>query len=185
MLDRIDLLILDVDGVLTDGRIIYDSRGVDVKEFDVLDGQGVKYWLRVGHQAAILSGRSSRTIRIRAKDIGVDAVYEDAKDKLPVFEKILKRFGRTADRACCIGDDLPDLPVLARAGFAVATAGASDEVKRIAHYVTQHAGGAGAVRETVELVLKHQGRWDDILARYTNQLPAGLPASRRPRRSDR
>ena len=185
MLDRIDLLILDVDGVLTDGRIIYDSRGVDVKAFDVMDGQAVKYWLRAGHQAAVLSGRASKTIRIRARDIGIDAVYEDAKDKLPVFEKILKRFGRTPDRVCCIGDDLPDLPVLARAGFAVATAGASPEVKRVAHYVTQHAGGAGAVREAIELLLKYQGRWGQILERYTNQLPADLPASRRPRRGDR
>jgi 3-deoxy-D-manno-octulosonate 8-phosphate phosphatase (KDO 8-P phosphatase) len=181
MLDKIDLLILDVDGVLTDGRIIYDSRGVDVKEFDVSDGQGVKYWLRVGHRAAILSGRASRTIRIRAKDIGIDAVFENAKDKLPAFEKILKRFGRTADRVCCIGDDLPDLPLLARAGFAVATAGAAPEVKRAAHYVTKHGGGAGAVREAIELVLKYQGRWDGILERYTGQLPADLPGSRRPR----
>jgi 3-deoxy-D-manno-octulosonate 8-phosphate phosphatase (KDO 8-P phosphatase) len=184
MLDKIDLLILDVDGVLTDGRIIYDSRGVDVKEFDVMDGQAVRYWLRAGHKAAILSGRASRTIRIRAKDIGIDAVYENAKDKLPVFEKALKRFGRTADRVCCIGDDLPDLPLLAQAGFAVATAGASAEVKRVAHYVTCHRGGAGAVREVIELVLKYQGRWDEILDRYTSQLPAGLPASRRPRRGD-
>jgi 3-deoxy-D-manno-octulosonate 8-phosphate phosphatase (KDO 8-P phosphatase) len=185
MLDKIDLLILDVDGVLTDGRIIYDSRGADVKAFDVQDGQGVKYWLRAGHEAAILSGRSSRTIRIRARDIGVDVVCEGAKDKMPAFEKLLKRFGRTADRACCIGDDLPDLPLLARAGFAVATAGACDEVKRIAHYVTAHAGGAGAVREAVELILKRQGRWDAVLERYSRQLPAGLPASRRPRGSDR
>jgi len=184
MLNKIDMLILDVDGVLTDGRIIYDSRGADVKAFDVQDGQGVKYWLRVGHQAAVLSGRASRTIRIRAKDIGIDAVYEDAKDKLPVFEKILKRFGRTADRVCCIGDDLPDLPLLARAGFAVATAGASDEVKRAAHYVTKHAGGAGAVRETIELILKYQGRWGEILQRYRSQLPADLPASRRPPKGD-
>jgi 3-deoxy-D-manno-octulosonate 8-phosphate phosphatase (KDO 8-P phosphatase) len=182
MLDEIDLLVLDVDGVLTDGRIIYDSRGADVKAFNVLDGQAVKYWLRVGHQAAILSGRASRTLRIRARDIGVGAVYEDAKDKLPVFGKILKRFGGTADRACYIGDDLLDLPVLARAGFAAATAGAADEVKRMAHYVTQHEGGAGAVREVVELILKHQGLWGQVLKRYTDQFPSDLPACRRPRR---
>jgi 3-deoxy-D-manno-octulosonate 8-phosphate phosphatase (KDO 8-P phosphatase) len=149
-----------------------------------MDGQGVKYWLRTGHQAAVISGRASRTIRIRAGDIGIDAVYENAKDKLPVFEKVLKRFGRTADRVCCIGDDLPDLPLLARAGFAVATAGASAEVKRVAHYVTSRGGGAGAVREIIELLLKYQGRWAEVLKRYTNQLPGGLPASRRPRRGD-
>ncbi|MBM4019171.1 MAG: phenylphosphate carboxylase subunit delta [Planctomycetes bacterium] len=182
MLDRIDLLILDVDGVLTDGRIIYDSRGADVKAFNVLDGQGVKYWLRVGHEAAILSGRASRTIRIRAGDIGIEAVYENAKDKLPVLEKILKRFGRAADRACYIGDDLVDLPVMARVGFAVATAGAAPEARRMAHYVTRSGGGAGAVRETIELILRYQGRWGDVLNRYTDQLPDDLPALRRPRK---
>ena len=180
MLDKIDLLVLDVDGVLTDGRIIYDSRGADIKAFHVADGQGVKYWLRVGHEAAILSGRSSRTIRIRARDIGIKAVYEDAKDKRPVLEKILKRFGRTPEQVCYVGDDLVDLPVMARVGFAVAVAGAVPEVKRIAHYVTRQPGGAGAVRETVELILKYQGRWDDVLARYRDRLPADLPAGRTP-----
>ena len=180
MLDKIDLLVLDVDGVLTDGRIIYDSRGADIKAFHVADGQGVKYWLRVGHEAAILSGRSSRTIRIRARDIGIKAVYEDAKDKRPVLENILKRFGRTPEQVCYVGDDLVDLPVMARVGFAVAVAGAVPEVKRIAHYVTRQPGGAGAVRETVELILKYQGRWDDVLARYRDRLPPDLPAGRTP-----
>ena len=182
MLDRIDLLILDVDGVLTDGRIIYDSRGADVKAFHVVDGQGVKYWLRIGHQAAILSGRASRTIRIRARDIGIDAVYENAKDKLPVLEQILKRFGRTPDRACYVGDDLLDLPVMAHVGFAAATAGAPDEVQRMAHYVTRRPGGAGAVREVVELILRYQGRWGQVLKRYTDQLPVAWATARRPRR---
>jgi len=180
MLDKIDLLVLDVDGVLTDGRIIYDSRGADIKAFHVADGQAVKYWLRVGHEAAIISGRSSRTIRMRAHDIGIKAVYEDAKDKRPALEKILKRFRRTPERACYVGDDLVDLPVMARVGFAVAVAGAAPEVKRIAHYVTRQPGGAGAVRETVELILKYQGLWDDVLARYRDRLPPGLPPGRVP-----
>ena len=111
--------------------------------FDAHDGQAVRYWLRAGHEAAILSGRGSKTIRRRAREIGIEHVYEDATDKLPVFEKILKRFGRTADRVCYVGDDLVDLPVMARVGFAVATAGAVDEVRRIAHYVTRRPGGAG------------------------------------------
>jgi 3-deoxy-D-manno-octulosonate 8-phosphate phosphatase (KDO 8-P phosphatase) len=104
----------------------------------------------------------------------------DAKDKLPVFEKILKRFRRAADRVCYIGDEFVDLPVMARVGFAVATAGAVDEVKRTAHYVTQGAGGAGAVRETIQLILEYQGRWADVTARYRDRLPQDLPARRRP-----
>jgi 3-deoxy-D-manno-octulosonate 8-phosphate phosphatase (KDO 8-P phosphatase) len=180
MLDQIDLLVLDVDGVLTDGGIIYDSRGGDIKRFDVQDGQGVRYWLRAGHQAAVLSGRGSRTIRRRANEIGIENVFEDAKDKLPVFEKILKRLDLTADRVCYMGDDLVDLPVMARVGFAVATPGAVDEVKRVAHYVTKRPGGHGAVRETIELILKYQDRWQDICRRYQDQLPPDLPAARRP-----
>jgi len=185
MLDRIDLLILDVDGVLTDGRIVYDSRGADVKAFHVLDGQGIKYWRRAGHEAAILSGRASRTIRIRAAELGIRAVYLNAKDKRPALEKILKRFRRAADRACYIADDLVDLPVMARVGFAVATAGAVEEVKHIAHYVTRRPGGAGAVRETIELILKYQGLWDGVTQRYRDRLPPDLPASRRPWRDPR
>jgi len=184
MLDRIDLLVLDVDGVLTDGRIVYDSRGADVKFFHVIDGQGVKYWTRVGHEAAILSGKSSRTIRRRAKEIGIRVVYEDVKDKLPVFRKILKRMGRTADRACYIGDDLVDLPVMAEVGFAVATPAAAAEVKRLAHYVTQQPGGAGAVRETIELVLSYQGLWEGVLRRYRDRTEVEIPAIRRPWRED-
>jgi 3-deoxy-D-manno-octulosonate 8-phosphate phosphatase (KDO 8-P phosphatase) len=182
MLSNIDLLIMDVDGVLTDGRIIYDSRGADIKAYHVLDGQGIRYWYRVGHEAAILSGRSSTTIRRRAKELGIRAVCMDATDKLPVFLKLLKRLGRTPDRVCYIGDDLVDLPVLARVGFAVATPGAMDDVKRMAHYVTRAAGGNGAVREVIEKILRYQGRWADILRRYEDQLPADLPAARRPRR---
>jgi len=176
MLDRIDLLVMDVDGVLTDGRIVYDSRGADVKAFHVLDGQAVKYWRRAGHKAAILSGRASSTIRRRAEELEIRTVVEDAKVKWPAFQKILKRLRRTADRVCYIGDDLPDLPVMARVGFAVATAGAVEEVKRAAHYVTRHEGGAGAVREAVELILKYQDRWDDLLQRYLE----GLPVARHP-----
>jgi len=185
VLDPISLLILDVDGVLSDGRIIYDSRGADVKAFHVLDGQGVKYWLRVGHQAAVLSGRASKTIRRRATEIGIRAVYTGAKDKLPVFEKILKRFRVGAESVCYVGDDLVDIPVMARAGFAVATPAAVAEVKRLAHYVTRAEGGAGAVRETIELILRYQGRWAEVTERYQDRLPDGLPAARCPWRDPR
>jgi len=183
MLDAIDFLVLDVDGVLTDGRIVYDSRGGEIKFYHTLDGQGIRYWLRAGHEAAILSGRSSPAIRQRAKEVGIQAIYEGAKDKLPVFEKMLKRFKRTPDRVCYIGDDLVDIPSMSYAGLAVAVANAADEVKRVAHYVTRRPGGSGAVREAIELVLKHQGRWAPLMDRYEKQLRPGLPASRRPWRA--
>ena len=183
MLERINLLVLDVDGVMTDGRIVYDARGTETKAFHVREGQGVKYWLRAGHEAAILSGRASPIIRRRAEEIGIKAVYEDAKDKLPVFEKILKRFRRKAENVCYIGDDLPDLPILARAGFAVAPADAVADARRIAHYVARSRGGAGAIRETVELILEYQGLWAGVTRRYAERLPGDLPPARHPWRT--
>jgi 3-deoxy-D-manno-octulosonate 8-phosphate phosphatase (KDO 8-P phosphatase) len=183
VLDRINLLVLDVDGVLTDGRIVYGPRGTEIKRFHVRDGQGVQYWLRAGHAAAILSGRTSPITVRRAKEMGIEAVYEGAKFKLPALEKILADFKAKAECVCCIGDDLPDLPVLARVGFAVAVADAADEVKRVAHYVTKHRGGRGAVREVIELILKYQDRWADVTRRYADALPANLPAARHPWRA--
>ena len=180
MLDRIRLLVLDVDGVLTDGRIIYDSAGAETKVFHAADGQGLKYWLRAGHQAAILSGREGEAVQRRADELGIELVRMGAKDKLPAFEELLQQAGATAKETACMGDDLVDLPVLARAGFAVAVPAAPDEVRRVAHYVTRAPGGAGAVREVIELVLKYQDRWADVTRRYEERLPADLPGARRP-----
>ena len=180
MLDSIGLLVLDVDGVLADGRIVLDARGTEVKTFHCLDGQGLKYWLRAGHQAAVLSGRASKAASRRAAELGIEAVYLGIKDKLPAFEKILKRFRASAENTCYVGDDLVDIPPMARAGFAVAPADAVDEVKRVAHYVTAAGGGAGAVRETIELILSYQGLWDGVTRRYRDRLPGGLPARRNP-----
>lgn len=180
MLDRIRLLVLDVDGVLTDGRIIYDSAGAETKVFHAADGQGLKYWLRAGHQAAILSGREGEAVQRRADELGIELVRMGAKDKLPAFEELLQQAGCSAEETACMGDDLVDLPVLARAGFAVAVPAAPDEVRRVAHYVTRAPGGAGAVREVIELVLKYQDRWADVTRRYEERLPADLPGARRP-----
>jgi len=183
VLDRIRLLVLDVDGVLTDGRIVYDSAGAEVKAFSAADGQGVKYWLRAGHQAAILTGRESETIGRRADELGIRFLRTGVKDKLPAFEELLEEAGCTAAETCAVGDDLPDLPVLARAGLAVAVPAAPEAVRRLAHYVTRAQGGAGAVRETVELLLVYQDRWRDVTRRYEDRLPGRLPRARRPWRA--
>jgi len=183
VLDSISLLVLDVDGVLADGRIVLDGRGNDVKTFNCLDGQGIKYWLRAGHRAAVLSGRESKAAAKRAAELGIKAVYMGIKDKLPGFETILKRFRASPEAVCYVGDDLVDIPPMARAGFAVAPANAVAEVKRVAHYVTAAAGGAGAVRETIELILTYQGRWNNVTRRYRDRLPGHLPALRNPWRN--
>jgi 3-deoxy-D-manno-octulosonate 8-phosphate phosphatase (KDO 8-P phosphatase) len=165
-LSKIRLLILDVDGVLTDGRIIFDSAGHETKEFHVRDGSGLKYWIRSGGQAAILSGRESQIVLRRAEELGVTLVEQGAQDKLPGLERLLVAAGCTAEEAAYIGDDLPDLPVFHRVGFRVAVADAVAEVRAAADYVTQAPGGRGAVRETVELLLKAQNRWPRIMERY-------------------
>jgi len=164
---RIRLLVCDVDGVLTDGRIIYDSTGAETKQFHVRDGSGLKYWMRAGHTAALLSGRSCAATERRAAELGISLVEQGAKDKWPAMERILQAAGCTADEAAYVGDDLPDLPVMLRVGCPVAVADAVAEVRAAAHRVTALGGGQGAVREVIEWILKAQGRWDAIMARYT------------------
>ena len=165
-LSAIRLLVCDVDGVLTDGRIIYDTSGAETKQFHVRDGSGLKYWLRAGRQAALLSGRSCEATGRRAAELGITILEQGAKDKWPAMERILEAAGCSADQVAYVGDDLPDLPVMHRVGFRVAVADASAEVRTVADYVTQTPGGRGAVREVVELILKAQGRWQAIIQRY-------------------
>jgi 3-deoxy-D-manno-octulosonate 8-phosphate phosphatase (KDO 8-P phosphatase) len=163
---KIELLVLDVDGVLTDGRIVLTPSGDEIKSFHVRDGSGMKYWKRVGKKLAIISGRGSAAVNIRAKDLGVDRVALNAKDKLPAYEAILRELEVGPEGTAVIGDDLPDLPLLWRCAFPVAVADAPEEVRREVKYVTSAAGGAGAVREVIELVLKRTGQWASILSRY-------------------
>lgn len=163
---RIRFMILDVDGVMTDGAIIYTAEGDELKSFDVKDGAGIKYWLRVGHGAGIVTGRSSPAVMRRAKELGIDLVEMNAKNKLPAFRKILEKAGVTPEETVVVGDDLPDYPLVLRAGLGVAVADAVDEVREVADMVTEKRGGHGAVREVVERILKAQNRWQDILARY-------------------
>jgi 3-deoxy-D-manno-octulosonate 8-phosphate phosphatase (KDO 8-P phosphatase) len=167
---EVELLLLDVDGVLTDGSIIYGSTGEELKRFHVRDGAGLKVWLAAGKRAAVISGRASPAVERRAAELGIAPVVQGCADKAAAFAAILAGAGLTAVQVCAIGDDLPDLAVLTRAGLAVAVADACPEVRAAAHFVTVTPGGHGAVRETVEWLLKLQGRWDALVARYR---PAG------------
>jgi 3-deoxy-D-manno-octulosonate 8-phosphate phosphatase (KDO 8-P phosphatase) len=160
---RVEMLILDVDGVLTDGRIIYDDAGREMKCFHVRDGSGLEAWRAAGKRAAILSGRRSPAVEQRAKELGISPVMQGDADKLAAFGRLLKETGIAEERVCYVGDDLPDLPVLARAGLAVAVANACREVRAASHYVTRASGGQGAVRETIEWILGCQGRWDEVI----------------------
>lgn len=162
-LKNIKALILDVDGVLTDGKIIYDSKGNEIKHFDVQDGFGIIFFQRAGYKTAIISARYSKTVTLRAKDLKIHRTIQNAFPKTAAFEKILKEFNLKTEEVCFIGDDLPDLPVLKKVGFSVGVANASIEVKKHVHYVTKRAGGHGAVREVIEMILQSQNKWDDVL----------------------
>jgi YrbI family 3-deoxy-D-manno-octulosonate 8-phosphate phosphatase len=170
---RIELLVLDVDGVLTDGKIILTPTGEEIKEFHVRDGTGMKYWTRVGRKLAIVTGRSSPAVTLRARDLGVAAVRVDAKDKLPALESVLKELGVAPERAAVMGDDLPDLPMMRCCGAAIAVCDAVEEVKASAHYVTRACGGQGAVREAIEWMLRGAGLWAAVMKRYLPQTGAG------------
>jgi len=163
---RVRLLLLDVDGVLTDGRIVYADDGAELKRFHVRDGSGLKFWRGAGKRAAIVSGRSSAAVTRRAAELGVGPVHQAQGDKLPAFERVLAEVGVTAAEVCAVGDDLPDLPVLGRAGLAVAVADAAPEVRAAADYVTAAPGGAGAVREAIEWLMKLTGEWDRVVESY-------------------
>jgi 3-deoxy-D-manno-octulosonate 8-phosphate phosphatase (KDO 8-P phosphatase) len=164
--ERIELLVLDVDGVLTDGAIIYADIGVEVKAFHVRDGSGLKLWQLEGKRAAVITGRTSSVVEVRAAELGVAPVIQGAADKLAGFRALLREVPVPPEQVCYVGDDLPDLPVLRRCGLAVAVADACPEVRAAAHYVTRAAGGRGAVREAVELILRCQGRWQKVVERY-------------------
>ncbi len=163
---RVRLLLLDVDGVLTDGRIIYDNSGNEWKFFDVKDGHGIKLLQRAGLEVGILTGRKAKGTTIRARELGIRLVVQKALDKGKALEEIQKKRKIDGPSIGYIGDDLVDIPVFARVGFAVATADGVAEAKRCAHYVTRRRGGRGAVREVCELILKCQDKWKDVTRRY-------------------
>jgi 3-deoxy-D-manno-octulosonate 8-phosphate phosphatase (KDO 8-P phosphatase) len=153
---------LDVDGVLTDGRITLDERGVETKSFNVKDGVGIRLLIRAGLRVAIISGRSSPSVAVRAKDLGIEEVHQGVRDKVAVAQAILERWNIEEYETAFVADDLPDVPVLARVGLAVAVADASLEVKERVHLVTQARGGHGAVREAAEFILKARGEWNPL-----------------------
>ncbi len=162
---KIKLLILDVDGVLTDSRIIYDNFGDEIKCFNVYDGFGMTLLYRAGIKSVIITAKKTRIVERRAKDMHVANVYSDYK-KLKIYDKVIKKFRVKDEEACFMGDDLIDLPVLKRVGLSVAPPEAIDEVKASCHYVTKKSGGKGAVRELIEIILKSQGLWHKVTTEY-------------------
>jgi len=160
------LLVLDVDGVLTDGRIVMSDDGQETKFFDVKDGHGLKLLMRAGIEVIWITGRRSQVVEHRARDLGVQEYHQLIWDKVQVYEEILARKGLAPAEVAYMGDDIVDVPLMKRVGFAVAVADAVEETRRAAHYVTRHRGGRGAVREVCDLIIKGQGKWNSVMERY-------------------
>src|SRR5205085_2872902 len=163
---RVRLLLMDCDGVLTDGRITLLAGGDEEKSFHTRDGHGLVLLHRAGLRSGIISGRTSRLVAMRAADLGVAHVRQGALNKLDAFEGLLAEAGVGPSEVAFVGDDVVDIPLMRRSVLAVAVADATEDTRAAAHYVTRLPGGFGAVREVCELILKAQGRWDDLMKRY-------------------
>jgi 3-deoxy-D-manno-octulosonate 8-phosphate phosphatase (KDO 8-P phosphatase) len=166
-LAEVKLLVLDVDGVLTDGTLYLDNQGNEFKRFSVRDGLGLVLAMRAGLEVAVISGRISKALSSRMKELGVKRIYQGIFNKKEIFTKLLSETGFKREETAVIGDDLPDLPLLIMAGVSVTVPEAADEVKEQADIVTRTPGGYGAVRELVEMILKASGQWNDCVRSWT------------------
>lgn len=163
---KIRLLLLDVDGVLTDGAIIYDGNGQETKAFNAKDGLGLRLLMEAGIEVGIVSGRRSRALSQRCENLNIKLLFDGQMDKAAALDNILRQTRIPVDQIAFVGDDLPDLPVMRKVGWAVAVANAHDLVKSAAHTVTRAGGGSGAVREVCETILKAQGLWEQMIKKW-------------------
>jgi len=163
---RIKLLLMDCDGVLTDGRIWLFENGEEQKGFHTRDGLGIELWHRAGLKSGIISGRKSSAVEARARGLGMSFVRQGCEDKQGAFADTLALAEVTNEEVAFIGNDLNDIPLMRQSGLGIAVADAALETRERAHYVTKTVGGQGAVREVIELILKSQGRWDELVSRY-------------------
>jgi 3-deoxy-D-manno-octulosonate 8-phosphate phosphatase (KDO 8-P phosphatase) len=163
---KIKILILDIDGVLTDGKLIYTDRGEEIKNFNVNDGLGIFLLRNSGIRSMVVTAKGSGIVNKRCKELRIDKVYKNCHYKIKAFEDIIKRFKVSPENICFVGDDLIDIPVLRRVGLAVCPENAVREVKEHVHFVTEQNGGNGAVREVCDFILKSQNKWEEITKPY-------------------
>lgn len=163
---RVKLLLMDCDGVLTDGRLWLLRDGDEQKSFNVRDGLGLELWHRAGLKSGIISGRSSSFVERRVRELNMEFVRQGAKNKIQDFEELLALADVEESEVAFVGDDLNDIPLMRRSEFAVAVRDAAEETRSAAHYVTRAAGGSGAIREVIEVILRAQGRWADLTEKY-------------------
>ena len=165
--EQIELILSDVDGVLTDGSVIYTNEGIEIKRFHIRDGMGIRIWQRAGYRFGLLTARSSNVVKVRAAEIGVEIVRQGFDDKLAETKRIAESLELDLSQIAYIGDDLVDLQVVNAVGLGIAVNDAVAEVQAAADYVTQADGGHGAVREIIEMVLKAKHRWETVISRFT------------------
>jgi 3-deoxy-D-manno-octulosonate 8-phosphate phosphatase (KDO 8-P phosphatase) len=163
---KVRILLLDVDGVLSDGGIAYDGEGREIKRFHVRDGHGVKLMQRAGIEVGIISGRHSDAVSVRAKELGISLVRQGTFDKVAAWKEILSERGLSAGETAYVGDDLVDLPLLRKVGFSASVADAEESVRSAADYVASRTGGHGAVREIIEFILRSGGHWERVVGKY-------------------
>lgn len=163
---NIKLLILDVDGVMTDGSIILDNEGNEFKVFHVRDGHGIKMLGKAGIQVAIITGRYSEAVERRAKELGIREVYQRCHVKSVAFDHLIEKLGLRPEEVAYVGDDIVDIPIFKRVGLSIAVSDATEETKAMAMMVTENRGGRGAVREICELLIKSKGLWDSVMGEY-------------------
>ncbi|MFZ2170273.1 MAG: 3-deoxy-manno-octulosonate-8-phosphatase KdsC [Methylococcaceae bacterium] len=163
---KIKLLILDIDGVLTDGKLFFDNQGNEYKSFHARDGHGIKLLRQTGVEVAVISGRKSNSVALRMKSLGIEYVYQGHENKRAAFDELIQNTGITPDQAAHVGDDLLDLPIMLRVGLAIAVKDANFAVKQRAHWCTTLSGGHGAVREVCDFIMQAQGSFDDIMNFY-------------------
>ncbi|MDR1396491.1 MAG: HAD-IIIA family hydrolase [Desulfarculales bacterium] len=162
----IRLLVLDVDGVLTQGGITYDSEGERLQTFHVRDGMGLRLLQATGVETAIISGRLSVPVQARARDLGIEHIYLNERHKKPVLDSLLERLGLSPEQTAYMGDDLNDIPCLQIAGLAMAPADAVPEVRRLCHFISGFPGGQGAVRDACRMIMRAQGTWENAVQEY-------------------
>lgn len=166
---RVKLLVLDVDGILTDGRIIVSDQGRETKHFDVQDGFGIVLFQRAGFKVAIISARDSEAVKARTADLKISKVYLNARNKLKIYRQLAKSAGIDDQEVCFMGDDLPDLGVAQTVGTVCTVPTAREEIQKEADYITERSAGHGAVREVIELVLKAKGLWETVVKEYSSE----------------
>lgn len=163
---KLKLLILDVDGVLTDGKLFFDNEGNEYKAFHARDGHGIKLLRQSGVEVAVISGRKSNSVALRMKQLGIEYIYQGHENKISAFHEIIEKIGITPEQAAHVGDDLLDLPLMVRVGLAIAVQDANFAVKQHADWCTTLSGGCGAVREICDLIMQAQGSFDDVVSSY-------------------